>query len=44
MRPPFGNFLLFARFNLNRIGYPLLDDGQTVPDPWLEAIRVTENA
>ena len=39
--PAFGNFLLFARFNHNRIGYPLLDDGQTVPDPWLEAIRAT---
>ena len=39
--PAFGNFLLFARFNHNRVGYPLLDDGQTVPDPWLEAIRAT---
>jgi hypothetical protein len=39
--PAFGNFLLFARFNHNRIGYPILDDGQTVPDPWLEAIRAT---
>ena len=39
--PAFGNFLLFARFNHNRVGYPLLDDGQVVPDPWLEAIRAT---
>lgn len=39
--PAFGNFLLFARFNNKRIGYPLLDDGQPVPDPWLEAIRAT---
>ena len=39
--PAFGNFLLFARFNHNRIGYPLLDNGQAVPDPWLEAIRAT---
>ncbi|MEA3051745.1 MAG: hypothetical protein QOG72_648 [Sphingomonadales bacterium] len=37
----FGNFLLFARFNNKRIGYPLLDDGQAVPDPWLYAIRET---
>lgn len=39
--PAFGNFLLFARFNNKRIGYPLLDDGRPVPDPWLEAIRAT---
>ncbi|HEX8062110.1 MAG TPA: TauD/TfdA family dioxygenase [Allosphingosinicella sp.] len=39
--PAFGNFLLFARFNNRRIGYPLLDDGNPVPDPWLEAIRAT---
>lgn len=37
--PAFGNFLLFARFNHNRIGYPLLDDGSVVPDEWLFAIR-----
>jgi len=39
--PAFGNFLLFARFNNKRIGYPLLDDGNAVPDSWLEAIRDT---
>lgn len=39
--PAFGNFLLFARFNNNRVGYPLLDDGRPVPDPWLYAIRET---
>ncbi|MBA3675841.1 MAG: TauD/TfdA family dioxygenase [Sphingosinicella sp.] len=39
--PAFGNFLLFARFNHNRQGYPLLDNGQPVPDPWLHAIRDT---
>jgi len=39
--PAFGNFLLFARFNNKRIGYPLLDDGNPVPDEWLEAIRDT---
>ena len=37
--PAFGNFLLFARFNNRRIGYPLLDDGHPVPDPWLFAIK-----
>jgi hypothetical protein len=37
--PAFANFLLFARFNNKRIGYPLLDDGQPVPDPWLFEIR-----
>jgi alpha-ketoglutarate-dependent taurine dioxygenase len=37
--PAFGNFLLFARFNNKRVGYPLLDDGNAVPDSWLEAIR-----
>ena len=35
----FGNFLLFARFNNNRQGFPLLDDFKPVPDAWLEAIR-----
>ena len=39
--PAFGNFLLFARFNNRRIGYPLLDDGNPVPDEWLYAIRDT---
>jgi alpha-ketoglutarate-dependent taurine dioxygenase len=39
--PAFGNFLLFARFNNKRVGYPLLDDGNPVPDAWLEAIRDT---
>ena len=37
--PAFGNFLLFARFNHNRPGYPLLDDGRPVPDLWLQAIK-----
>jgi hypothetical protein len=35
----FGNFLLFARFNHKRVGYPLLDDGRVVPDSWLFAIQ-----
>ena len=39
--PAFGNFLLFARFNNRRVGYPVLDDGRPVPDEWLHAIRET---
>jgi hypothetical protein len=39
--PAFGNFLLFARFNNNNPEYPLLDDGQPVPEPWLQAIKAT---
>jgi alpha-ketoglutarate-dependent taurine dioxygenase len=35
----FGNFLLFARFNRNRPNHPLLDDGQPVPEAWLQAIK-----
>ena len=35
----FGNFLLFARFNNGRTGFPLLDDGSVVPDDWLIAIK-----
>jgi Taurine catabolism dioxygenase TauD, TfdA family len=42
--PAFGNFLLFARFNNGRIGFPLLDDFTPVPDEWLHIIRDTGNA
>lgn len=35
----FGNFLLFARFNNGRTDFPLLDDGQPVPESWLQAIK-----
>jgi alpha-ketoglutarate-dependent taurine dioxygenase len=37
--PAFGNFLLFARFTRERPGYPVLDDGQPVPEAWLQAIQ-----
>ncbi|HVF95069.1 MAG TPA: TauD/TfdA family dioxygenase [Sphingomonas sp.] len=37
--PAFGNFLLFARFNNNRSDFPLLDDGNPVPEQWLQAFR-----
>jgi hypothetical protein len=37
----FGNFLLFARFNLGRPDYPVLDDGHPVPEAWLQAIKAT---
>ena len=39
--PAFANYLLFARFTRNRRNYPLLDDGQPVPEPWLQSIRAT---
>ncbi|WP_294394745.1 TauD/TfdA family dioxygenase [uncultured Sphingomonas sp.] len=39
--PAFGNFLLFARFNNGRPNHPLLDDGQLVPEAWLQAIKAT---
>ncbi len=37
----FGNFLLFARFNNGRPDFPVLDDGQPVPEDWLQAIKAT---
>jgi alpha-ketoglutarate-dependent taurine dioxygenase len=37
--PAFANFLLFARFNHNNPDYPLLDDGRSVPDEWVQAIK-----
>ena len=37
--PAFANFLLFARFNHNNPDYPLLDDGQPVPDAWVAEIK-----
>ena len=40
-RPAFGNFLLFARFNHNNPEFPLLDDGEPVPEAWLQAIKAT---
>jgi len=42
--PAFANFLLFARFNHNRPDYPLLDDGQPVPEAWLQALKATGDA
>ena len=35
----FGNFLLFARFNNGRSNFPVLDDGQPVPESWLQEIK-----
>lgn len=37
--PAFGNFLLFARDYQGVSNFPELDDGQLVPDEWLDAIR-----
>jgi hypothetical protein len=39
--PAFGNFLLFARFNNGRPDHPLLDDGNLVPESWLQAIKAS---
>lgn len=35
----FGNFLLFARDYLGLPSFPVLDDGQRVPDAWMDAVR-----
>jgi hypothetical protein len=37
--PTFANFLLFARYNHNNPDYPLLDDGNPVPEAWAQAIK-----
>ncbi|MCY7338914.1 MAG: TauD/TfdA family dioxygenase [Sphingomonas bacterium] len=37
--PAFGNFLLFARDFLRVPNFPRLDDGQPVPDEWVDAVR-----
>jgi alpha-ketoglutarate-dependent taurine dioxygenase len=42
--PAFGNFLLFARFTRMRFDFPLLDDGQPVPEAWLQAIKAVGDA
>ena len=36
--PAFGNFLLFARFHNGNPAYPVLDDGNPVPERWLRTI------
>jgi alpha-ketoglutarate-dependent taurine dioxygenase len=37
--PAFGNFILFARLALGVSHFPMLDDGQPVPDEWVDAVR-----
>jgi hypothetical protein len=37
--PAFGNFLLFARFNNGRPDHPVFEDGNPVPEAWLQAIK-----
>lgn len=37
--PAFGNFLLFARDYLGLPNFPVMDNGQRVPDDWMEAVR-----
>lgn len=38
-RLAFGNFLLFARYYLGRPAFPALDDGERVPDAWMESVK-----
>lgn len=38
-RPAFGNFLLFARYGIDRWDFPLLDDDTLVPPAWTHIIR-----
>lgn len=40
----FGNFLLFARYYLNRSNFPALDDGRPVPEAWTEAVKRVSDA
>ena len=40
----FGSFLLFARFNNGRRDFPVLDDGEPVPESWLQAIKTTADS
>jgi hypothetical protein len=42
--PAFGNFLLFSRYFNNQPGFPSFDDGQPVPDAWLDVIKATGDA
>lgn len=39
----FGNFLLFARYYLNRPNFPTLDDGLPVPQEWIEAVKIASD-
>lgn len=38
-RPAFGNFLLFARYGIDRWDFPLLDDSTLVPPAWTHIVR-----
>jgi len=42
--PAFGNFLLFARYYLNRPNFPVLDDGKPVPPAWVEAVKAVSDS
>ena len=43
-RLAFANFLLFARDYLRIPNFPCLDDGQPVPEQWIEAARASASA
>ncbi|WCM26155.1 TauD/TfdA family dioxygenase [Sphingomonas sp. QA11] len=38
-RLAFGNFLLFARYGIDRWDFPLFDDGSLVPPAWTHVVR-----
>jgi alpha-ketoglutarate-dependent taurine dioxygenase len=38
-RLAFGNFLLFARYSIDRWDFPLFDDGTLVPPAWTHLVR-----
>lgn len=42
-RLAFGNFLLFSRYYLGRPGFPAFDDGERVPDAWMEAVKAASD-
>lgn len=39
-QPAFGNFLLFARYYNGVHGFPCFENGEAVPDAWLESVRI----
>ncbi len=41
--PAFANFLLFARDARRVDNFPTLDDGEPVPDEWVDALRATSD-
>ena len=42
--PAFGNFLLFSRYYNGQTGFPSFEDGEIVPDAWLDVVKATGEA